>query len=154
MGMRTATTTFLAGCLVLAAGCGTTTPVRQAASTTPATPVSSTEVPTSTPPTKGPKQVKPVGNAINTRKARWTSAKPVSKGRKVRLVWWSGVEPCTVLDRVKVKETGKRVTITLYEGAAPKAEDLSCIMIAVEKTTTVKLKSPLGDRKIVDGAKS
>lgn len=154
MGMRTATTTFLAGCLALAAGCGTTTPVRQAAATTPATPVSSIEVPTSTPPTKGPKQVKPVGNAVNTRKARWTSAKPVSKDRKVRLVWWSGVEPCTVLDRVKVKETGKRVTITLYEGAAPEAKDVSCIMIAVEKTTTVKLKSPLGKRKIVDGAKS
>lgn len=139
---------------MLAAGCGATTPVRKAASTAPATPVASTEVPTTTPPTKGPKQVKPVGNAINPRKARWKSAKPVSKDRKVRLVWWSGVEPCTVLDRVKVKETAKRVTITLYEGASPKAKDVSCIMIAVEKTTTVKLKSPLGNRKIVDGAKS
>ncbi|MET8000654.1 hypothetical protein [Nonomuraea glycinis] len=155
MGMRTATTTFLAGCLMLAAGCGAAAaPAQEAAPAAPATTVAAIEVPTTTPPTGGPKQVKPVGNAINPRKARWKTAKPVSKNRKVRLVWWSGVEPCTVLDRVKVKETTKRVTITLYEGAAPEAKDVSCIMIAVEKTTTVKLKSPLGNRKIVDGAKS
>lgn len=151
--MRTATTTFLAGCLALVAGCGATAPVQKAASTSPATPVTSIEAPATTPPTEGPKQVKPVGNATSPRKVRWKTAKPVSKDRKVRLVWWSGVEPCTVLDRVKVKETAKRVTITLYEGASPKAENVSCIMIAVEKTTTVKLKSPLGNRKIVDGAK-
>src|SRR5687767_4075525 len=99
MGMRTATTTLLAGCLVLAAGCGATTPIRQAASTAPATLASSVEAPASTPPTTGPKQVKPVGDAIDVHKTRWSSAKPVSKNRKVRLVWWSGVEPCTVLDR-------------------------------------------------------
>ncbi|WP_336209800.1 hypothetical protein [Nonomuraea sp. LPB2021202275-12-8] len=154
MGMRTATTTFLAGCLVLATGCGATPPAGGTASKAPDTPVSSTAVTSTTPPAKGPEEVKPVGDAVDTRKVRWTKAKPVSKGKKVRLVWWSGVEPCTVLDRVKVKETKKRVTITLYEGASPKAKNVSCIMIAVEKATTVKLKSPLGKRKIVDGAKT
>ncbi|TDC10933.1 hypothetical protein E1267_02890 [Nonomuraea longispora] len=104
-------------------------------------------------PSKAPKQVKPTGNAINVHKARWTKAKPVSKGKKLQLTWQSGVEPCTVLDRVKVKETSKRVTVTLYEGTSPKAENVSCIMIAIEKTTTVKLKKPLGKRKVVDGAK-
>jgi hypothetical protein len=105
-------------------------------------------------PTEGPEPVKPTGDAVKPRKARWTTAKPVSKGRKIQLVWWSGVAPCTVLDRVTVKETGKRVTITLYEGASAKAKNVSCIMIAIQKTTTVKLKKPLGKRKIVDGAKS
>ncbi|WP_231618589.1 hypothetical protein [Nonomuraea sp. SBT364] len=149
------TTTLVAGCLLLATGCGTAAaPRERPLSKAPDAPVSSTAVTTTTPPATKPKPVKPTGDAINTRKVRWTKAKPVSKGRKVQLTWWSGVEPCTVLDRVKVKETKKRVTITLYEGASPKAKNVSCIMIAVEKTTTVKLKSPMGQRKIIDGSKS
>ncbi|MFD1937117.1 MULTISPECIES: hypothetical protein [Nonomuraea] len=102
-------------------------------------------------PTRPPKQVKPVGDTVNTRKVAFTDAK--AKGRQVKLVWWSGVEPCTVLDSVKVKETSKRVTITLYEGTAAKAKNVACIMLAIEKTTTVKLKAPIGKRKIVDGGK-
>ncbi|MCK2214616.1 hypothetical protein MF672_012555 [Actinomadura sp. ATCC 31491] len=106
-----------------------------------------------TTPADTPKPVKPTGDAVNVHKVRWTKAKPVSKGRKVQLTWWSGVAPCTVLDRVKVKETSRKVTITLYEGASPKAKNVSCIMIAIQKTTTVKLKKPLGKRTLVDGAK-
>ncbi|GAA2291195.1 hypothetical protein GCM10010149_43020 [Nonomuraea roseoviolacea subsp. roseoviolacea] len=150
--------TLLAGCVVLAMGCGTAMPTGQAGSPTggqaaspaPHTPASASAV---TSPPKGPKPVKPTGDAVNVRKVPWQKAKPVAKGRAVQLVWSSGVEPCTVLDRVKVKETGKTVTITLYEGASPKARNVACIMIAIEKTTTVKLKTPLGHRKIVDGAK-
>jgi hypothetical protein len=125
---------------------------------TTSTGTASTGTASTTPPTggpaKGPEPVKPTGDAIDVRKVRWTKAKPVAKGRKVQLVWMSGVAPCTVLDRVKVTETRKRVTITLYEGTSPKAKNVSCIMIAIEKTTTVKLKAPLGKRRIVDGAKS
>ncbi|WP_245642343.1 hypothetical protein [Nonomuraea candida] len=147
------TATLLAGSLVLATSCGTAPPAERASSVTPAKPpVVSSPVTTTSP--KDPKPVKPTGDAINVRKIRWTKAKAVSKGKKVQLTWWSGVEPCTVLDRVKVKETGRKVTITLYEGASPKAKNVSCIMVAIEKTTTVKLKKPLGKRKIVDGAKA
>lgn len=160
------------GCLVLAAGCGTQ-PSGRAASQPPATGTASpgtasTEVPSPqapgtpvssapvsrVPEAAKPKPVKPTGDAVNPRKVRWTKAERLAGGRQVRLVWWSGVEPCTVLDRVRVKETGGRVTITLYEGASPKARNVSCVMIAVEKSTTVKLKSPVGKRKIVDGARS
>ncbi|MBB6346615.1 hypothetical protein ACWGH8_28700 [Nonomuraea muscovyensis] len=157
------TATLLAGCL-LATSCGATPDGHATSSTLPSsgTPLSSTPVsatgtvPTTptTPPVKGPEPVKPTGDAIDVRKVRWTKAKPVAKGRKVQLVWTSGVAPCTVLDRVKVKETRTRVTITLYEGTAPTAKNVSCIMIAIEKTTTVKLRAPLGKRKIVDGAKA
>ncbi|MEV0309156.1 hypothetical protein [Nonomuraea fuscirosea] len=147
------TATLLTGCLVLAAGCGTTPPVERASSSTPEKPPVVSE-PVTTSPTKPPEAVKPTGDALNVHKVRWTKAKPVSKGRKVQLTWWSGVEPCTVLDRVKVKETSKRVTVTLYEGTGRKAKNVSCIMIAIEKTTTVTLKKALGKRKLVDGAKS
>lgn len=164
--MRTMTATLLAGSLALATACGTAPPAERASASVPAKPPAvsnpgvsnpAVSVPvTTTPPNapeEGPKPVKPTGDAINVHKIRWTQAKAVSKGKKVRLTWWSGVEPCTVLDKVKVKETSKKVTITLYEGTSPKARNMSCIMIAIEKTTTVKLKKPLGTRKIVDGAK-
>jgi hypothetical protein len=153
MGMRTMTATLLAGSLVLATGCGTTPQVERASSVAPAKPPAVSEPVTTAPRTDEPKPVKATGDAINVRKIRWTKAKAVSKGKKIQLTWWSGVEPCTVLDRVKVTETGKKVTVTLYEGTSPKAKNVSCIMIAVEKTTTVKLKKALGKRKIVDGAK-
>lgn len=157
MGMRTMTATLLAGCLVLATSCGTaTTPSTSGKPSADKPPVVSdpvTTAPTKVP-AKAPEPVKPTGDAINVHKVRWTKAKAVSKGKKVQLTWWSGVAPCTVLDRVKVKETGKRVTITLYEGTAPKARNTSCIMIAVEKTTTVKLKKSLGKRKVADGTKT
>ncbi|MEU0563941.1 hypothetical protein ABZ297_00890 [Nonomuraea sp. NPDC005983] len=149
------TATLLAGCLALATSCGADAAAGQgAASSGPATSVVATPV-TTTPTTgpKGPEPVKPTGETINTHKVRWTKAKPIANGRKIALTWWSGVAPCTVLGRVKVKETPKQVTITLYEGTAPKAKNVSCIMIAIEKTTTVTLKSPLGKRKLVDGAK-
>ncbi|MFG1697025.1 hypothetical protein [Nonomuraea sp. NPDC049309] len=149
------TATLLAGCLALVAGCASeqpSQPAQRVAATTPARPPVASE-PVSPAPTKKPEAVKPQGNAINVRKVGWTKAKPVAKGRQVQLTWWSGVEPCTILDRVEVKETSKKVTITLYEGAAPKARNMACIMMAVEKTTTVKLKKPLGERKLVDGAK-
>ncbi|MFI6816809.1 hypothetical protein ACIBG7_30720 [Nonomuraea sp. NPDC050328] len=149
---------------MLAVGCGTTpggassaAPATSAADTgsptSPDTAVSTTAGASGQVPTGKPEPVKPVGDTINPRKIPFTTAKPVSGGKAVRLVWWSGVAPCSVLDRVTVKETAKRVTITLYEGPARKAKNTSCIMIAVEKTYTVKLKKPLGNRKIVDGAK-
>ncbi|GAA0941047.1 hypothetical protein GCM10009560_52740 [Nonomuraea longicatena] len=106
------------------------------------------------PPSAGPKQVKPVGGTVNPRKVAWISAKPVDRGRKVKLVWWSGVEPCTVLDRVQVRQTRSKVTITLFEGTPAKAKNTACIAIAVQKTTTVRLKAPVGRRTLVDGAKS
>ncbi|NUS08987.1 MAG: hypothetical protein HOV97_41255 [Nonomuraea sp.] len=112
-----------------------------------------TVTPVTTAPTKSPEPVKPTGDAINVHKVRWTKATPVSHGKKVKLTWWSGVAPCTVLHKVKVKETAKKVTVTLYEGTSPKARNVSCIMIAVEKTTTVKLKHAVGKRKLVDGGK-
>ncbi|MEV0381857.1 hypothetical protein [Nonomuraea sp. NPDC050643] len=147
------TATLLAGCLVLATSCGAAPPAERAAPSTPAKPPVVSN-PVTTTPTKGPKPVKPTKDAINVHKIQWTKAKSVSKGKKIQLTWWSGVEPCTVLQRVKVKESAKKVTITLYEGTAPKAKNVSCIMIAVEKTTTVKLKKALGKRKIVDGART
>jgi hypothetical protein len=104
-------------------------------------------------PAAGPTPTKPKGHTVNPHKVRWEKAKPSRDGRKLKIIWWSGVEPCHVLDHVKVRETTKTVTVTLYEGQARGAGDVACIQIAIQKTTTVKLKAPLGKRKVIDGAK-
>ncbi|WP_182883863.1 hypothetical protein [Microbispora sp. H10949] len=97
--------------------------------------------------------VTPAGPTLNTRAVPWESATPADGGRSLDVVWWSGVEPCQVLDHVDVKETVREVTVTVYEGQDRRSPDAVCIAIAIRKTTQVRLESPLGDRKVVDGAK-
>ncbi|WP_232327713.1 hypothetical protein [Herbidospora yilanensis] len=97
----------------------------------------------------GPKVVKVQKGALSPKKVRWLSAKPHMRG--VRVVWWSGVEPCTVLTRVTVKETRKTVRITLYEGSVKDAG--MCVAMAIKKATYVRLKNPVGKRVILDGAR-
>ncbi|MER5420964.1 hypothetical protein [Streptosporangium roseum] len=146
---------ILAGSLLLTVGCGaghSTVTTGTATADSPSRPVSHTAAPREEP-TQGPKPTKPQGHTDNPRKVRWLTAKPSKDGRSLRVTWWSGVEPCTVLDRVTVRETSKRVTVTLWEGPSAKARNMACIAIAIQKVTTVKLKAPLGNRKIVDGAK-
>ncbi|MER7208030.1 hypothetical protein ABZ470_18815 [Streptosporangium sp. NPDC020072] len=154
----------LAGGLLLTAACGTQSvqsgavvpeaPAGAAGGAVPSLSVGHTVAPRVEPTEKGaPKPVKPEGHAIGPRKVAWLSAKPSKDGRSLRVVWWSGVEPCQVLDRVTVKQTSKRVTVTLWEGQSGKIQNPVCIDIAIKKVTTVKLKAPLGHRKVVDGAK-
>jgi hypothetical protein len=78
--------------------------------------------------------------------------KPGGESRSLTVIFWSGVEPCNVLDRVEVEESANSVTITLYEGSAPAAKNTACIEIAVKKAVEVELDKPLGGRKVIDGA--
>ncbi len=56
----------------------------------------------------------------------------------VRVAWWSGVEPCTVLAGVDVARDGNTFTLTVSEGSgAP--PDTACIEIAQYKATIVDL---------------
>ncbi|GII88453.1 hypothetical protein Ssi03_64430 [Sphaerisporangium siamense] len=146
------------GTVLLAAGCGdaptAADPDQAASSAIVRTSGVTTPGSSPTPATGGAKPTRPKGHTVGTRKVRWESAKPSKDGRRITVVWWSGVEPCHTLDRVRVRETSRRVTITLYEGQAAKARDVACIEIALKKSTIVKLKAPLGAREIVDGARS
>lgn len=83
----------------------------------------------------------------------WDSAEVADDGVTVTISWWSGVEPCSVLDRVEVHEAADKVVITLYEGNAP-GDEGDCPAIAVEKRTQVRLSAPVAGRPIVDGAKT
>lgn len=60
-------------------------------------------------------------------------------GRRVlvKATWWSGVEPCNILDSVKVDRSGSDIAITLIEGTGD--PNAMCIEIAVQKATIVDL---------------
>ncbi len=60
-------------------------------------------------------------------------------GRRVlvKVIWYSGVEPCNVLDSVKVERSGTDIAITPFEGTGD--ANAMCIEIAVLKATIVDL---------------
>ncbi|MEO8228651.1 MAG: hypothetical protein ABI628_02695 [Chloroflexota bacterium] len=60
-------------------------------------------------------------------------------GRRVvvRLTWYSGVEPCSVLDTVGVVRTGNDIVLTIREGADKLG--VACIELAMLKATIVDL---------------
>jgi hypothetical protein len=60
-------------------------------------------------------------------------------GRRVVVTatWWSGVEPCYVLDSTAVKVDGKKITLSVHEGSS--ARDVACIEIAMHKVTVIDL---------------
>ena len=60
-------------------------------------------------------------------------------GRRVlvKATWWSGVEPCYVLDSVDVKRSDNDIAITLIEGSSDL--NAACIEIAMQKATIVDL---------------
>ena len=105
-------------------------------------------------PNPGPSPVEPRPGQENVRPLGWEKAKPSADGSSVKIVFWSGVEPCYVLDRVEVEYEAEKVLITLFQGSTPSEEEVACIDIALQKVTTVELEEPLGERKIVDGTKS
>jgi hypothetical protein len=73
--------------------------------------------------------------------------------RTVDVRFWSGIEPCSVLDHVDVVYGSDTVTITLFQGSDPSAGMVACPDIAVLKQVTVTLDQELAGRRIVDGAK-
>jgi hypothetical protein len=176
--MRPMRLTAAVACLVAAAGCGserppgargpsdsvgTAVPGRPPASTPPSAPGSGSpdEPVTSSPRPPGgpggrspgvPTPIKPRGGTERPRPVKFESARPTAGGRTLEVTWWSGVEPCHVLDRVTVDYRGGSVEVTLYEGQDPTKKNRACIEIAVQKRTLVPLRTSLGDRKIVDGA--
>jgi hypothetical protein len=73
-------------------------------------------------------------------------------GRTLTIFFWSGVEPCYVLDHVFVSYGPGAITVTLFEGHDASGGDVACIEIALIKKVVVQLDEPVGDRRIVDGA--
>jgi hypothetical protein len=98
------------------------------------------------------KVVTPEPGTIKPRAIPWQRAKPGADGRSVRIFFTSGIEPCHVLDHVKVNYLAERIMVTLYEGTDPASLNQSCIGIAVFKAVDVRLDQPMGKRTFGDGA--
>jgi hypothetical protein len=103
-------------------------------------------------PGDGAQLVQPTPGMAGVRPHAFDHAVVGDDGTTVTVFFWSGVEPCYVLDHVDVAYGEKAVTITLYEGHDASAGDVACIEIALLKKVVVQLDEPVGDREIVDGA--
>lgn len=100
----------------------------------------------------GAQVVEPRSGMADLRTVPFDKAVDAGDGSKLRVFFWSGVEPCNVLDHVDVEESDDTVTITLYEGHDPQAGDVACIELAAKKVVIIDLDAPLGDRTVEDGA--
>lgn len=80
----------------------------------------------------------------------WQKAK-VRNPHIFEIIYWSGVEPCHVLDHATVTPSDDHVAVTLFEGSDPAQADAACIEIAAKKSVLVDLKAPLDGRRVVDG---
>ncbi|HEX7248504.1 MAG TPA: hypothetical protein VF351_10445 [Actinomycetota bacterium] len=123
-----------------------------AANDDPDTPVTTGPIPGDPPPAAGPTVVEPRPGMADVYARPFDTAKVGNDDMTVTIDFVSGVEPCTVLDRVDVRYGTDAVTITLYEGHDPNAGDVACIEIGVYKRVIVQLDEPLAGRPIVDGA--
>jgi len=86
-----------------------------------------------------PQVVQPKPGTLNPREVPISTLAARVEGRQVLLNarWWSGVEPCSVLDRIGVAREGDTFTIALFEGSGD--GDAICIEIALEKLTVIDL---------------
>ena len=108
--------------------------------TDPSVPVGGIVNPTPVDPGLGqPKLVIPRPGQLNPRPVGAASLEPAVNGHHVlvKVTWWSGVEPCNVLDSVKVERSGTAITIQLIEGTGD--AHAICIEIAEQKATIVDL---------------
>ena len=116
------------------------------------TPCPGDEPPLVTDPDAGAQLVEPTPGMADVRPHIFDHAVVGDDGSSVTIFFWSGVEPCYVLDHVDIDEGPDAVTITLFEGHDTTDGDVACIDIALLKKVVVQLDGPVGDRAIVDGA--
>lgn len=99
-----------------------------------------------------PQIVEPTPGMDNVRQTAFDAATIGADDTTLTIVFWSGVEPCYVLDHVDVSYGANAVTVTLFQGSDPNAGDVACIDIALQKQVTIALDEPLAGRAIADGA--
>jgi hypothetical protein len=100
----------------------------------------------------GAQLVEPTPGMTDVRPRIFDHAVANDDGTSITVFFWSGVEPCYVLDHVDVDHGPRTITVTLFEGHDASAGDVACIEIALLKKVVVRPDAPVGDRRIVDGA--
>jgi hypothetical protein len=116
------------------------------------TPCPGDDNPVVTDPYDGAQKVEPTPGMSDLYPHAFDKAVVGDDGTTLTIFFWSGVEPCYVLDHVDVNYGPGAITVTLFEGHDAIAGDVACIEIAMLKKVVVQLDEPVGDRRIVDGA--
>ena len=116
------------------------------------TPCPGDEDPKVTDPYDGAQKVEPTPGMSGVSSRIFDKVGVGDDDRTLTIFFWSGVEPCYVLDHVDVDEGPGAISVTLFEGHDSSAGDVACIEIALLKKVVVQLDEPVGDRRIVDGA--
>jgi hypothetical protein len=116
------------------------------------TPCPGDDNPVVTNPYDGAQKVEPTPGMSDLYTRAFDKAVVGDAGSILTIFFWSGVEPCYVLDHVDVDYGPGAITVTLFEGHDAIAGDVACIEIALLKKVVVQLDEPVGDRRIVDGA--
>jgi hypothetical protein len=117
--------------------------VAPSASAPPDTAVSAPPSDPSVDPSVPPVGAKPVlpkpGQAVNVHPiaADGLSAHVDGSTIVVKATWWSGVEPCTILDSIVVDQGDGTYTVTLREGNSP--QEIACIAIAEQHVTEFEI---------------
>jgi hypothetical protein len=86
-------------------------------------------------------------------KIAWLRAKRAGHGRSAILTYWTGVEPCSVLDHVDIDYRRKAIVLTLWEGSDPDRASEPCPEIAVLNSVHVRLRAGTAGWTLQDGAK-
>ncbi len=97
-----------------------------------------------------PERVEPRAGMANTHPVQWDSVEVLDQ-RTLRITFYGGVEPCDVLDSVKVTYDADAVKVSLFSGSDPAEPDAVCIEIAKLKVVEVELTEDLGNRAVHDG---
>ena len=116
------------------------------------TPCPGDDDPVVTDPYEGAQKVEPTPGMAGVNPTAFDKVVVGDDGKTLTIFFWSGVEPCYVLDHVEVDKSRDAITATLFQGHDPSAGDVACIEIALLKKVVVQLDEPVGDRRIVDGA--
>jgi hypothetical protein len=99
-----------------------------------------------------PEPASPRPGMADVRAIPWDQVTVGPDDRSLTIRFWSGVEPCYVLDHIDVVYRADRVIVALFEGHDPQDEDTACIEIALLKSVVIALDQPVDGRQIVDGA--
>jgi len=116
------------------------------------TPCPGDDEPVVTDPYDGAQSVEPTPGMAGVNPTAFDKVVVGDDDRTLTIFFWSGVEPCYVLDRVDVDASRDAVTVTLFQGHDASVGNVACIDIALLKKVVVQLDEPVGDRRIVDGA--
>jgi hypothetical protein len=97
-----------------------------------------------------PRLVTPVPGLADVHPIRWAKVTARPGRRLLTVAFWA--EPCFDVDHVALAEEADRVIVTVYVGTPPSAQNQPCAQSAEYREVQVTTASPVGTRRVIDGA--